>query len=236
MKRIVNGLVGLGVWLGASAPAGAQPHPGEPARKTEEVGSWLAACVRDARPGPPPCDIRHRTWLLPPSAGHVSAALEIGLRHGVAVPVVTLRGVSIPDATGTLLALATGVTVQFGADPPVRLPCGYAEDVLSCAPGRVDAPAASAQLRQATNAVIRLHVAPSTGLKLPFALPDQQRSLDLTRTADAIARLQPSGTTPDTRWDLQDLLDWLARQLGFAGGLEGLLRWLFDRAAALPKG
>ena len=126
MKRIVNGLVGLGVWLGASAPAGAQPHPGEPARKTEEVGSWLAACVRDTRPGPPACDIRHRTWLLPPSAGHVSAALEIGLRHGVAVPVVTLRGVSIPDATGTLLALATGVTVQFGADPPragrMRLP------------------------------------------------------------------------------------------------------------------
>ena len=79
-------------------------------------------------------------------------------------------------------------------------------------------------------------MAPSTGLKLPFALPDQQRNLDLARTADAIGRLQPAGTTPDTRWDLHDLLDWLARQLGFPGGLEGLLRWLFDRAATLAKG
>ena len=236
MKRIANGLWALGLWLGASAPAVAQPHPGEPARKIEELGSWIATCLHDARPDPPACDIRHRTWLLPPSAGHVSASFEIGLRHGVAVPVVTLRGISIPEATGMLLALATDVTVQFGANPPVKLPCDFAKEVLHCAPARLDAPPASAQLRQAANSVIRLHLATSSNLKLPFVIPDQQRNLDLTRTAAAIGRLQPAGTTSDTRWDLHDLLDWLARQLGFTSGLEGLLRWVFDRAAALPKG
>jgi hypothetical protein len=31
------------------------------------------------------------------------------------------------------------------------------------------------------------------------------------------------------RWDLSDLLDWTARQLGFPGGTPELTRWLFTR-------
>lgn len=244
MKRVLNGpkLLGvLGLSLWASVPAAAQPRPADPTRKIEEVGSWAVGCTQEQKSGPPACDIRHRVWIVAPAGGRPSAALEIQMRHGFAVPVVVIHGGAhsgtIPDATGALLALAAEVTVQFGADPPIRLPCGFARDILGCAPVRADAQAASVRLGRAATAVVRLHLAVPAGMALPVS--DQLRVLDLTRTADAIRYLQPAGNQPeeaDTRWDLHDLMDWVARQLGFADGLEGLLRWLFSQAALLQKG
>ncbi len=226
----------VGPWLLPPVQALAQPRPAEPARKTEEIGSWIVVCARTARQEPPDCDIRHRSWLLPPAAGRPSAALEIQLRHGFPVPVIAVHGVTIPAASGAVLALATDATVQFGAAPPIRLPCDFTPDTLSCAPARPDAQAASARLSQARHAVIRLHLVVPANLKAPVSIPDQQRSLDLVRTAEAASRIQPAGAAADTRWDLRDLLDWLARQLGFTGGLEDALRWLLGQAATLQKG
>jgi len=244
MQHVLNGpqLLGvLGFLLWSFVPAAAQPRLADPARKIEEVGSWAVDCTQEQKPGPPACDIRHRVWIVAPAGGRPSAALEIQMRHGFAVPVVAIHGAAhggtIPDATGALLALAAEVTVQFGADPPIRLPCGFARDILGCAPARADAQAASVRLGRAATAVIRLHLAAPAGLALPVS--DQLRVLDLTRTTDAIRRLLPAGNPPeeaDTRWDLHDLMDWVARQLGFAGGLEELLRWLFSQAAVLQKG
>lgn len=236
MQRIRPRFWLFGLCLLAPVPALAELRPAEPSRQPEEVGSWIVRCARTAKPGPPACDIRHRAWLLPPAAGRLSAALEIQLRHGFPVPVMAVHGVAIPEAIGSLLALATDATVQFGAGAVIRLPCDFAQDTLRCAPARPDAQAASAQLRQAENAVIRLHLAVPANLKAPVSLPDQQRSLDLTRTAEVIRRIQPAGAVADTRWDLRDLLDWLARQLGFTGGLDDVLRRLLGQAATLPKG
>ena len=244
MKRVLNGpkLLGvLGLSLWASVPAAAQPRPADPTRKIEEVGSWAVGCTQEQKPGPPACDIRHRVWIVAPAGGRPSAALEIQMRYGYAVPVVVIRGAmhggTIPEAAGALLALAAEATVQFGADPPMPLPCNFALDILRCAPARTDAQAASVRLGRAATAVVRLHLAAPAGMAL--AIPDQLRTLDLVRTTDAIRRLQPAGNPPaeeDPRWDLHDLIDWVARQLGFADGLEGLLRWLFSQAALLQKG
>ncbi len=236
MQRIRPRYWVFGLWLLAPVPALAQPRPAEPSRQPEEIGSWIVSCARTAKPDPPACDARHRVWLLPPAGGRLSAALEIQQRHGFPVPVIAVHGVAIPEATGTVLALATDATVQFGAGAVIRLPCDFAQDTLSCAPARPDAQTASARLSQARRAVIRLHLAAPASLKAPVSLPDQQRSLDLARTAEAIRRIQPSGAVADTRWDLRDLLDWLARQLGFTGGLDGLLRRLLGQAATLRKG
>ena len=209
MKRVGLGILVVLGWLG---PAVAQPRPMELPRRLEEIGSWIAGCPGK---GGASCEVRHRSWLVAPAGARPFAALEIRGRHGATDPVVVVYGVTIPEAAGTVLALGAEATIRFGAEPPIRLSCDFADGMITCAPTRADAVAAAAQLRQAKVVTIRLHLAQT--------LPDLTRTLELFRTGDAADRIQPSG---DGRWDLRDLLDWSARQLGFPGGTAELTRWL----------
>jgi hypothetical protein len=211
MKRF--GVAGLWIGAGLLAPELA---------RAEAVGSWVVACAEGAG-----CDVRHRMWLAAPAGGRPFAALEIRMRHGFAVPVVAAHGVAVPEAAGTLLALAAEASLQFGTEKPIPLPCVFAGDSIACAPARADEAAASERLKAVKTARIRLHFSEAAGL----ALPDQARSLELAGTAEAAGRLDAGGAAADARWDLRDLLDALARQFGFPGGLDEWVRWLFGRFA-----
>ena len=225
--------VALSFCLLIPALAAAKTRPIEPSRKTEEIGSWIVRCASVGKDEGMACGMRHRVWVLAPAGGRPFAALEVQARRGALVPVLAIHGVTIPDATGAVLALAASASLQFDTNPPIPLPCGFEMDTILCAPTRADAPAGLEQLRNARTALLRVHLAEPA--KLAGLLPEQTRSLELARTADAIRLIQPTSTAADTRWDLRDVVDWLAQQAGFPGGANALLRWLFGQAAMLPK-
>ncbi len=218
----------------AIAPLTALAQP-NPARNGEEIGSWIVNCSDGGKAEPLECQLRHRVWIIPPGGTRPSVDLEVAARHGSLAPILAVHGLTVPEPAGAMLALSTDATVQFDADLPIQLPCGFARGTIACAPSRADAAQATQRLRLAKTVTVRLHlVAPaSPGLAVP--VPDQTRSLELHRTADAMNRIQPAGATADQGEDLADILDWLAQKFGFPGGSQEFLRWLLGQAAALGK-
>lgn len=208
----MRGRLIIGLALLLAGPAMAQPRPAN-----QQVGSWIVTCLADQ---PSSCQMRHESWLLPPGTNGPSASLEVMQRGGQFVPVVALRGLTTQTALGGMLALNATVTLSLDNGPPLPLACGLDGAAIVCAPPGD----AAAALVSAHTAQVRI------ALSIPgvASLPEQVRSVELRRTADAIAMFR--STAPADRTvpalpglDWHDFLDRLLREAGFERGVAELM-------------
>ena len=213
-------------WLLTLALGLTAAHAQTPPRPTADqaIGSWVLSCPADAKE---PCVLRHRDWVLPPSGGGPSGALEVQMRGGVFVPVITLRGLPTSAAVGGSFVVKPTVNVGFDGGKRVDLGCGISGTVYACAPGAEAVPGLSAQLPKART------IAAAVTLTLPgiLALPPQERSMDLTGTEAALTRLRAAGAIdealPDVPGlDLQGFLDRVMRDLGFPNGAADVMPYV----------
>ncbi|MEJ0016880.1 MAG: hypothetical protein WDN25_09965 [Acetobacteraceae bacterium] len=207
--------------LPALLPGGQAAAQDRPA--SEEIGSWILTCPADAKADP--CRLRHRTWVMPPGSGTPGAALEVVHRAGRFVPVVALRGLPTATALAGLLTLQPTAGLRFDAAPRTALDCTLDTGAVVCAP--LDAASASA----AGELTVSRSVLVQVRLTLPGTpLPEQERSLELSRTADALARFR--ATAPESEampvvpgLDWRGFLDRLAHDAGWEHGLADLLAY-----------
>lgn len=201
----------IGLALLIACPVLAQPRP-----SNQQVGSWIVTCPADTLSS---CQMRHESWLLPPGGNGPSAALEVTQRGGQFVPVVALRGLTTQTALGGMLALNVTVTLSLDSSPPIALACGLDGAAIVCAP----AGDAATALASAHTAQVRI------ALSIPgiASLPEQSRSVELRRTADAIAMFHSTApadrAVPLPGLDWHDFLDRLLRKAGFERGVAGIL-------------
>jgi len=86
-------------WLAIAAgfllggPVAAQDRP-----VREEIGSWVLSCSPEDKLGS--CQLRHRTWVMPPVAGTPGVSLEVVYRGSQFLPVVALRGLATAGSLG----------------------------------------------------------------------------------------------------------------------------------------
>ena len=207
----MRGRLIIGLALLLASPAMAQHRPAN-----QQLGSWIVTCPADQQSS---CQMRHESWLLPPGTDGPTASLEVMQRGGRFVPVVALRGLTTQTALGGMLALNATVTLGLDNGPPAPLPCGLDGVAIICAPAG-DAPTA---LVSAHTAQVRI------ALSIPgiASLPEQSRSVELLRTADAIATFRSTApadlTVPLPGLDWHDFLDRLLRQAGFERGVADVL-------------
>ena len=216
MRRHV---VAVGIGLAVTGPAAAQ-----------EIGSWVISCPTDNTP----CRMRHRTWIIPAAQGRPSAALEVVSSAGQLVPQLAVRGLSLPGVMATAVSVATTVELRFDAGPTLELPCSADADAVVCTPTAPDASVAR-HLAQARTVTVQVHVGLPGNTQFPLSLPDQVRTLELQRTADALARFRAVAPADDGGSDWRAVVDRLLRAIGFPGGLSDVLRRLMPLSNQ-PKG
>jgi hypothetical protein len=201
-------LAAVAVLIGG--PAAAQPRP-----TAEEIGSWVLSCPADAKYDA--CTLRHRTSILPPMGGGPTAALEIQHRGNQYVPVVAVRGLSMQAALGSVLAVQATVSLRFDNAPRTELSCGLDGAAVVCAPAADAAASAAGQLSSARSVLVEAQLSLPGGM----TLPEQSRTLELQRTADAVVRLRAIAFASDVAPALPGL-EWrgYADRLLRAIGLE----------------
>ena len=200
-----------------AGPVAAQTRPA-----SEEIGSWVLSCPAEARAET--CLLRHRSGVLAQGAGGMSAALEVLYRGGQFIPVVAMRGLSTQAALGGMLAVQASVGLRFDGAPRIELACGLDGAVVVCAPGADAASAAAGQLVSARSVQVQVRL----GLPGGLGRPEQSRSLELSRTADALAAFRATAPVGESvpavaGLDWRGFLDRLARDAGFEHGLADLL-------------
>lgn len=210
----------LCLWAAPAVAQTAAPQP--PARPaSESIGSWVLTCPPHA---PDPCLMRHRELLLPPGNGMPSAALEIQRRGTVLVPVIALRGLPQSAAFGGALVAQPSVTIGFDNGKRSALACGVDGTVYACAPEAPVVDELAAALPRAKS------IAASVALIVPglVSLPPQERSLELSGTEAALARLRAVGATgealPEIRGlDIRGFLDRILRDIGMKNGADDVI-------------
>jgi len=196
-------LAAIALLIGGQAAA--QPRP-----TTEEIGSWVLSCPADAKDDA--CSLRHRSAIMPPMPGGPTAALEIQRRGNQYIPVVAVRGLSMQAAIGSVLELQANVSLRFDNAPRTELHCGLDGAAVVCAPAAEATASAASQLASARNMLVQAQLSLPGGI----TLPEQSRTLELLRTADALARLRATAPAGEAAPALPGL-DW-------RGYLDPLLR------------
>ncbi len=202
----------IAVLLGGQSFAQVRPS-------AEDIGSWVLTCPTAAN-----CLLRHRSWLLPPTGGGPSAALEVVWRGGRAVPAVAIRGLSVGAALGGVLLLQANAATKFDATPEMDLPCVPDGGAILCVPTGAAAVDAASELATSHMVLVRLRLHPGAGTPLP----ELSRSLDLQETTTALARFRATSPVSAAEpaiagLDLRGFLDRLARDAGYHNGLADLL-------------
>lgn len=150
----------------------------------ERIGGWVLACGNAEA-----CILRLDKRFLD-KAG-ITGDLEVQALGKTLVPVLTLRGLS----NEMLLAAATAgraeASLRFNDGPRQDLVCSAASTVFFCAPHDSAARTLAADLPTARSVTVRVSVT-ITGVN---PLPAQERSLDLSGSAEALARLRVLGPT-----------------------------------------
>ena len=221
----------------AAALLGALPGAAVPAEAPQQIGSWVVECPAPGGAGG--CMMRDRDWILAPTAGRPSVALEVQGRGGRLVPVVALRGltaqavptqavptqaVTVQAAIGALLVLQPQVTLRFDAGPRAALACGLDGAAIVCAPEGAAIAATAAALPTARTVEIQVAVRAS-GTGGPAA---RAATLDLQGTREAMARFRAAGPIGEAL-PAEPGLDWIgfvdrvAREAGLQNGIADLV-------------
>jgi hypothetical protein len=151
----------------------------------EHIGSWLITC-----PGNTPCAMRFDKRLFDKSG--VTGDLEIDADGNTLVPVLALRGLPSDVLAAVGLVGKTEASVQFDGGARVALDCAASETGYICAPNEANGSNLAARLPAARQVTVRVSVAVS-GMN---PLPAQEKSLNLTGTTEALARIHAAGPTP----------------------------------------
>jgi hypothetical protein len=207
----------LAVMLLVPGVALAQARRVETRPTTETIGTWILSCAADPMTDKGACALRHRLWLEEPRTpsqttselGRPGVALEVIQRHGLAVPAVAARDLTMDSARLGLLAMAATAQVRFGREPALELPCALEGRTMMCAPKAEQAETAAAQLGNASTALVRISGA---------GMSTETLALDLSGTREAIQKFRaraPERPAPPPSFapgaELRSLIDQLFR-------------------------
>lgn len=191
----------------------------------EHIGSWVLTCPGDT-PRSEPC-LLHLEKRFLDKAG-ITGDLEVQALGTALVPVITLRGLSNEILLAASLAGKTEASLQFAGGPKQDLTCAPTSVGYVCSPRDDAARELAAGLPSARSVTVLVSVAIS-GMK---PLPVQQKSLDLSRTNEALTRLRavgpaqvpaalPTSVSP-TPADLMGMADKALRAAGYPNGAADL--------------
>jgi hypothetical protein len=152
----------------------------------EQIGSWVLDCPGN-KPGAEPCIMRFNKRFL--DKGGITGDLEIQGQGKTLVPVIALRGLSPEMLMAASLAGKTEASVQFPGGPKEDLNCAASSSGYICSPKDDAGPKLSAALASARSVTVRIGVS-MAGMS---PLPPQEKALDLSGTAEALAKLRTAG-------------------------------------------
>jgi hypothetical protein len=140
------------------------------------------------------------------------------------VPVVALRGLPSDPLLATALGDSVKASVQFPGASPADLTCSAAEGGYVCAPHPDAAPGLAAALPAARSVAVRV------AINIPGSDggPAQARSLDLSGTGVALAKLRAAGpaAAPAPPHDIPPgwarLVDQALKAAGYTNGTADL--------------
>jgi len=194
----------------------AQPRVVTPQADERTIGSWRLSCIADPMTDQGRCLLRHTSWIepaqsRPDGSAAPGLALEAVRMGGRVLPAITLRGLSMADASRAALGLASAAELRFDRHPLMALGCGLDGGDLVCLPEPADADRAAAELVSAKTVLMRMR----GSTPLPVAGPIDPVALDLSETQDAVRALAEKGTAEQATpvrpgLDLRNLVErWL---------------------------
>ena len=172
----------IALFAGLSAPASATP---------ERIGAWVLDCAAD-RPAADGCQLRFAQRFV--DNGGITGDLEVEAQGKRLVPVLALRGLSAELLLAAAMAGKVMASIQFPGISQQALDCAASNGGYFCAPRDSAAQLLAARLPTAQSITISVSVT-ITGIN---PLPVQQRSLQLSGTSDALARLRSAGARAAT--------------------------------------
>jgi hypothetical protein len=202
----------------------------------QQIGAWVLNCPGD-KPGIASCTLRLEKRFLD-KAG-ITGDLEVQAQGKTLVPVITLRGLPSKVLMAASLASKTDASVQFGRGPREDLTCESTSAVYICAPNGLAGPRLAAGLPDARSVTVRVNVS-MTGMS---PLPEQEETLDLSGTNEALAKLRAAGPAqaPSLMTELESrspagwmgMADRLLKAAGYPNGIAQIQAWLAKYLKAL---
>jgi hypothetical protein len=191
----------------------------------EQIGSWTIDCP-GSKPHAEACLMRFSKRFLD-KAG-ITGDLEIQAQGSTLVPVIALRGMPSEFLAAASLAGKTEASIQFAGSAKEDLNCAAGPSGFFCSPSEATGRKLSAQLAVAQAVTVRVSVSVA-GMN---PLPAQEKSLDLSGTKEALARLRavgpsqaPSpatGVASQSPEGVMAMADKMLKAAGFPGGTAGL--------------
>jgi hypothetical protein len=196
----------------------------------QEIGSWVIACPTGPNTDATSCRMRYRTWIVAPRDGRPSVGLEVRNIGPAMVPQLAVRDLPAQLAMAATLAATPTMELRFDGAQKIAMSCGQDGDALLCTPEAGAAETAATQLKAARSVQVRvgLTLAGSDG---PSPVPDQTRSFDLARTAEAIDRFRavaptamPLATQSGVAQTLRGMADQALKAMGYPGGVNDIMQ------------
>ncbi len=190
----------------------------------QQIGSWVVSCPDGARE----CQMRFGKRFLD-KAG-ITGDLEVESQGRSLVPVIALRGLSSQILTAASIAGTTEASIQFPGGVRQALTCNATAAGYICAPDEAAGHILSAGLATAKSGTVRVSV--SVAGMAP--LPAQEKSLDLSGTNEALARLRSVGPSPvpsalaadgagaQSPAGMMSIADKMIKAAGYPQGVSGL--------------
>ena len=211
-------------------PAAQTATPQSAGTKDTEIGSWVIACPSDPKADTTPCRMRYRTWIVPPHDGRPSVGLEVRNIGAQMVPQLAVRDLPAQLAMAAMLAATPTMELRFDSGQKLTMSCGQDADAVLCTPAADTADVAATQLKAARAVQVHVHVA-LAGEDGPSPVPDQTRSFDLSRTAEAMDRFRavaptamPLSAGSGMTQDLRAMADKMLKAMGYSGGVADIMQ------------
>jgi hypothetical protein len=176
----------------------------------EPIGSWILNCADAA------CVLRHKDRFF--SKGGVTAGMEVQAVGKDLVPIIALRGLPNDMLLASSMAGKAEASIQFPGAARVDLACAIGDGAHVCAPRADSLAVLAAALPTARSVTVRGSVSMS-GLN---PLPVRERSLELVRTKEALARLRVVGAPSSEPSGWVSLLDRGLKATGYKNGTADL--------------
>jgi hypothetical protein len=188
-----------------------------------QIGSWILDCPTD-KPGP--CRM-HLNQRLVDQAG-ITADLEVQAQGKTLVPVIAVHGLPSELLMQAAMLGHTEASLRFANGKREDLVCAATKDAYLCAPSDSAAQRLAVALPHAQTVTIRVSMVVD-GLK---PLPAQEKSLDLSGTTEALARLRSLGALQmpaplpapavSSPARLMEMADKALKAAGYQNGVAGL--------------